>query len=978
MQSCLGQPGTSPARREPAAVERPVAPGSPAGEPRPEPQEEVLLRNVRQLTFAGRRSGEGYFSGDGARLVFQSEREPDNPFYQIYLLDLRSGESRRVSPGKGKTTCGWIHPGGERLLFASTHLDRRARAKQVEELERRRVYTAKRRYQWDFDEQFEIFAADLGGKRLENLTRTRGYDAEGSWSPDGTAIVFASNREVYRRALEPEEKRILEHDPAYFVDLYRMKTDGSEIRRLTTAPGYDGGPFFSADGRKICWRRFSTDGRSAEIFVMNADGGEERQVTRLGRTSWAPFFHPSGAYLVFTSSLPDSHDFELFLVDSEGRRDPVRVTRKEGFDGLPAFSPDGASLSWTSSRGGGEGPQIFLADWNDGAARRLLGLEPGAPALPPTEPAGARGAARTVVEDLRREVTELASERMEGRLAGSEGGLRAAEYVGALLQSIGLEPAGDGGTFFQSFEFTSGVSLGPTNRLAFRGPGGEAGSAALDRDWRPLAFSATGRFGPAGVVFAGYGLAAPALGDVAAYDSFAGLDVEGKWVIVFRYFPEGVSPEARRHLAPHADLRFKAILARERKARGVLVASGPNARVKSQLVPLSFDAALAGSGLPVISLSDEVAAKLLEPSGKSVKELQDALDRGEPLRGFAVPGVEVEAEIGIVPQQRTGRNVLARLPAGKGVTAEAVVVGAHVDHLGRGNVANSLARDDEKGGIHYGADDNASGVAGLVRIARSLAEERAASRLRPRRDVLFAGWSGEELGLLGSSHFTRARKHGQKIVAYLNLDMIGRLRERLILQGVASSAAWPAEIERAGAPVGLPILLQDDTYVPTDATSFYVRGVPFLSAFTGGHEDYHTPRDTADRIDYEGIEQVSRLMLGLTRALAQTSRLPGYRKIGKPARSERGNLRAYLGTIPDYAQTAVAGVLLAGVAAGGPAERAGLRAGDVIVELAGRRIDNIYDYTYGLGSVRIGEAVAIHVLREGKRFERTIVPESRE
>jgi hypothetical protein len=300
---------------------------------------------------------------------------------------------------------------------------------------------------------------------------------------------------------------------------------------------------------------------------------------------------------------------------------------------------------------------------------------------------------------------------------------------------------------------------------------------------------------------------------------------------------------------------------------------------------------------------------------------------------------------------------------------------------------STLAKDGEKGQIHYGADDNASGVAGLLEIAEYLADLKKKGQLQMRRDLVFGLWSGEELGLLGSNHHVRSlggeTGHGgdisSKVAAYLNMDMIGRLREKLVLQGVGSSSIWPSEIEKRNAPVGLTIVTQNDSYLPTDATSFYLKNVPILSAFTGTHEEYHSPRDTAETLDYDGMARVSRFMALVARSLATSEEVPDYVRMEQPSRGAgRARLRAYLGTIPDYAQGDVVGLTLGGVTAGAPAEKAGLEGGDVVVELAGRKIENIYDYTYAIEALKIGETVTIVVLRDGERLSFKITPGSRE
>ncbi|MCS6925748.1 MAG: M28 family peptidase [Candidatus Binatia bacterium] len=962
--------------------------GSPARE------EARLLTNVRQVTFVGTRAGEGYFSQDGTLMVFQSEREPTNPFFQIYLMDLRNGETRRVSPGYGKATCGWIHPSQEKILFASTHEDPQAQAKQQAERDQRAAGKT-RRYTWDFDEQFDLFETDLSGRWYKNLTGTLGYDAEGVWSPDGKQIVFASNRHAYSGLLSEEEATLLGKDPSVFVDLYAMEADGTQVRRLTRAAGYDGGPFVSADGRRIVWRRFTVDGATAEIFVMNIDGTEERQITRLGALSWAPYFHPSGDYVIFATNVHGMDNFELYLVDSAGSAQPVRVTYTEGFDGLPVFTPDGTRLAWTSTRTPQKQSQIFFAEWNDAEARRLLGLAP----LEHVHRANAAGLTREAdristtpaevqveVEALRRHVTTLASEEMNGRRTGTQGEELATAYAASVFAALGLIPAGDRGTFFQSFEFTAGVSLGPANRLSLHSETDPSPREYLvDAEWRPLAFSRTGVVEPSAVVFAGYGIVAPAAEGFPAYDSFAGLDVTDKWVMVFRYLPEKIAPDWRRHLNRYANLRYKAMLARDRGARGIIVVSGPNARVEEQLVRLSFDASLTGTSVAAISISDSLAARLLAPAERQLQELQDALDTGQPLAGFLVPGLMLGAQIDIRYEKRTGRNVLARLQADGAMAKEMVIIGAHIDHLGDGVGTGSLARGDQRGKIHYGADDNASGVAGVLEIARWLAREKTQGRLSLQRDILFALWSGEEIGLLGSTYFTRTfggeerANLSPEVVAYLNMDMIGRLDNTLILQGVGSSPFWLREIERQNVQAGLPIRVQDDSYLPTDATPFYLKGVPILSAFTGAHEDYHTPGDTADKINYAGVARISSFMGALTRTLATGGEIPTYVKVEAPRTPmSRGGLRVYLGTIPDYAQSEVVGVRLSGVVQGGPADQAGVQGGDIIVELAGKKIENIYDYTYGVESLQVGVPVRMVVQRGGQLLSLTVTPRARD
>lgn len=347
---------------------------APAGEPAPV-EVAPLLDRVRQLTFDGRRAGEGYFSSDGRKLVFQSEREPGNPFFQIFELDFETGATRRVSPGHGKTTCAFYRPGSDEILFASTHHDPRSERLQRDELELR-ASGRERRYEWDYDAEMELWVEDGESGALRRLTEARGYDAEASYSPDGKWIVFTSNRAAYASDLTDDERRMLESDPAYFADIYLMPADGGEAKRLTDEPGYDGGPFFMPDGERIVWRRFDERGLIADIWTMALDGSARLQLTDFGAMSWAPYPHPSGRYVLFTSNKHGFENFELFMVDSAGRKEPVRVTQFDGFDGLPVPSPDGRKLVWTARRPGADHGQLFVADWDHAAALAALESAP--------------------------------------------------------------------------------------------------------------------------------------------------------------------------------------------------------------------------------------------------------------------------------------------------------------------------------------------------------------------------------------------------------------------------------------------------------------------------------------------------------------------------------------------------------------------------------------------------------------------------
>lgn len=937
-------------------------------------EETDFLKNTHQLIFEGVRSGEGYFRPDGKALLFQSERDAANPFYQIYLLDLESGDARRVSPGSGKTTCAFFQPKTQRMLFSSTHEDPQAEAKQKSELEFR-ASGKTRRYAWDYDPEYEIYTANTDGSELKRLTRSSGYDAEASFSPDGSLIVFSSTRAAYPlENLSSQDRARFDKDPAYFADIYVMNSDGSNVRRITQSPGYDGGPFFSPDGKRILWRRFDAAGMNADIYSVALDGGDVRRLTDFGCMSWAPYFHPSQKYIIFTANKLGFDNFELFIVDAEGRREPVRVTFTPGFDGLPVFSPDGQRLSWTTNRSSDKRSQIHIADWNDAAALKALEKSPLRASV-----AGAFSA-EIRATDLQAQVEWLASPEREGRRTGSAGAKAAADWIEEYLKSSGIGAPEKG--FAQEFDFPAGVAMKKEHNSLSLLTGAKEQAFQLEQDFRPLPFSDSGS-AEADVVFGGYGLSVPEAKDALRYNSYDGLDVKDKVVLLLRYVPEGVDAPRRAQLNRYAGLRYKAMLARERGAKAVLVVSGPASSQPGELLGLASDNSLAGSGILAHSVSLKVADALLAGTGKSLKQVQAELDNENPHApgGFALPGVRVRLETGVEHKRGIDRNVVAIIPPGPNSTGEWVLAGAHYDHLGKGAEANSLARSGEENAIHHGADDNASGTALLMEVGAFLAHERATKPERFKRGVILGFWSGEEIGLIGSAAFAeKPPVELSRVVAYLNFDMVGRLREnRLSLQGIASSKAWKKLIEKRNVAAGFNLALQDDPYLPTDTTSFYPKRIPVLSFFTGSHEDYHRPSDTPEKLDFSGLERVTKFASLLIEDLAESPERPDFARVERSAQQESGSretLRAYIGSIPDYA-TEVKGVKLSGVRAGSPAEKGGLQGGDVIVEFGKQKIANIYDYTYALDAVKIGEAVGVVVERKGVLTRLSVTPEAR-
>jgi hypothetical protein len=485
------------------------------------------------------------------------------------------------------------------------------------------------------------------------------------------------------------------------------------------------------------------------------------------------------------------------------------------------------------------------------------------------------------------------------------------------------------------------------------------------------------------VAFAGYGLVVP--GDREhGYDSYAGLDVKGKIVVALHYVPESVSVERRQELNHYAGLRYKAMVARERGAKALLVVNGPNSPGAGNLIPLEFDQSAASSGIVVASISGRVADLLLSGSGKTLKDVQSELDRENPhFEGaFAVSGTTVRIATAVDRERKRDRNVVGVIPPSGGMEgAEFVVVGAHYDHIGHGEIG-SLADKDQQGQIHNGADDNASGTSLVMELAAALADEHKSNPQDFKRGVVFGFWSGEELGTIGSSYFTEHPAVPLKHVdAYVNFDMVGRMRQnKLTLQAVGSSSAWPEVIEKKNITAGFNVTVQTDPYLPTDATEFYTEGVPAINFFTGVHEDYNKPSDDAETLNYDDMVRIGDFALGVIQDIIARPERLDYVKVEK-SRSEvgtRGTLTVTLGTIPDMAAEDVQGVKLAGVRGGGPADKAGVRSGDVIIELAGQKITNIYDYTFVIGGLKIGEPTTLVVLRNGERVSVTVIPVARQ
>lgn len=527
-------------------------------------------------------------------------------------------------------------------------------------------------------------------------------------------------------------------------------------------------------------------------------------------------------------------------------------------------------------------------------------------------------------------VRYLADDGLEGRAVGSAGARCAADYVAERFRALGLQPAGPEGSFFQPFPIRKGAELGPRNDLVVDGTTYDLGT-----DWTPTGFS--GIKGLAGeLVWAGYGLSSPG----NPHDADTRIDISGK-VAVFAWG----DPDAPHGISMRGDPHFKATVAAGRDAAGAIF--------------------LAPSGMPLPGLADEIRGMLDMP----VAVVSGSI--AEELRAAAEQGGSVWLETDVSEARVDARNVAALLPGSDPeLRDEYVIIGAHYDHLGLGG-EGSLAPDSRD--IHNGADDNASGTAAVIEIARLLSEGP-----RPERSVLFLAFTGEERGLWGSTYFVgNPTVDLDGVVAMLNLDMVGRVVDDAVtVFGFATAEEWDAVVDQANASLANPLAVAKapDGFGPSDHAAFHGEGLPVLHFFSNTHADYHRPSDDWQKINADGIDRVGQLTAAVARRLASPEvaltptpqERPSAPTQTSSASSSGGGYGPYLGTIPDMTPRD-SGLRLTGVREGSPAEEGGLQAGDVVVEFAGRAITDIYSYTYALQDHAPGDEVEIVVEREGER-----------
>jgi Zn-dependent M28 family amino/carboxypeptidase len=554
-------------------------------------------------------------------------------------------------------------------------------------------------------------------------------------------------------------------------------------------------------------------------------------------------------------------------------------------------------------------------------------------------------------------VKYLASPELQGRGAGTPGLERASEYIAGEFKKLELDPAGEENSYWQSFSLTTNSKPGPGNKFSISGASA-APTLRFNEHYVPISFSSGGQVdGP--VVFAGYGITAPEF----HHDDYQGLDVKDKIVLVVRYEPKSFRKDARagrqsrrQQWTHHAHLISKAINARNHGARAVILVNDESDK-DDKLIRFGTVAGPADAGILMVQLKRSVAQEWLKA-------------------GSVPAAIRAAITVDIVHEKATVRNVIGYLP---GKTDEYIIVGAHYDHLGHGN-QSSLA-PAKIGQVHPGADDNASGTAGLLEVARILSARRG----ELKRGVLFMAFAGEELGLLGSARWVdHPTRNLADAVAMLNMDMIGRVNGgKLFIGGTATGSTFMPILKDATQPYDFKIDYSKNGYSASDHTSFARKSIPVLFFFSGLHGDYHKPSDTWNKISGPDSVQVVNLVSDIATRLIAADVRPQFVKIAEEKRhtapaevNSGGSYGPYFGSIPDFAQNDT-GVKFSDVRAGSPAAKAGLQAGDTLIEFGGQPIRNLHDFTFALRNSKAGEVVNVKFLRQDKEITASVTLEAR-
>jgi Zn-dependent M28 family amino/carboxypeptidase len=553
-------------------------------------------------------------------------------------------------------------------------------------------------------------------------------------------------------------------------------------------------------------------------------------------------------------------------------------------------------------------------------------------------------------DEMRTTVEYLASDSLKGRKAGSEGDLLAAGFIREQFENTGLELMFENG--FQTFGLVSDAELGEENMLEINGETFEVG-----KDFSPYAFSANTTV-EALVVFAGFGLDVDK--DTLQWNDFEDADISGKWVLALQGDPD--LNNSQSPFIPFSTERAKALNASDRNAAGLILVAGSSFSETDELSSLFFDKNVSRYSIPVIQVTRKVANRILAESGKTIEELEaEMLEQQQPV-SFETD-VEVKAAVNVLMSESESQNVVALLPGrDEQLKNEYLVVGAHYDHLGMGG-PGSGSRALDTVAVHYGADDNASGVAAVIELAEKMAAEG-----ENKRSVIFAAFGAEEMGLIGSKAFTADPPVDvEKIVAMFNFDMIGRLdttENSLSIGGTKTAIETEDLLNQYNS--GFKLAFSGEGIGPSDHASFYLQNIPVFFISTGAHPDYHTPNDAAHLLNYEGAVKVTRYAAELVSDVASRDSLLTFQEAGPKYQRSMGRFKVTLGIMPDYAGLEDRGLRIDAVSKGKPADKGGMQKGDIITAIDGKKVGNIYDYMNRLQTLEAGQIISVDIIRDEK------------
>ena len=574
----------------------------------------------------------------------------------------------------------------------------------------------------------------------------------------------------------------------------------------------------------------------------------------------------------------------------------------------------------------------------------------------------------------------LSSDQLRGRGNGTPQLDEAAHYIADHFRADGLKPAGDGDSYLQHYQVTVGAELGKANSFTTVF-GGTHQALGLNQDYIPLSFSEDGHF-QGELVFAGYGITAPE----NHYDDYQGIDAKGKFALVLRHYPQETDPKsAGAQLATRADLVSKSINARNHGAIGMILVNDTanHASEPDSLIKFGELAGPDALSIAAVQVSASLADEWLKPSGHTLADLSGAINKDLSSHSFALTSSPIlTLDVDVERIRKPESNVIGMIPGSDpSLASQCLVIGAHYDHLGLGD-QHSLA-PSQIGQIHHGADDNASGTSAVLEIASYFAHRSPP----PRHTMIFVTFAGEELGLLGSSYYTEhppAACPMNQTAAMINMDMVGRIRDqRLYVGGAGTSPGFQKlvqDVNQSDTAAHFAISFSASGYGASDHTSFTIKSVPVLFFFSGLHSDYHKPSDTWDKIDAAAGARVAELVADTAVALDALNEKPQYVRVAEPTPSAAGGgsgYGPYFGSIPDFGQVEHGGVKFGDVRDGSPAAKAGFKAGDVLIDFGGMKIDNLYDFTYALRAHKPGDKVMVTVLRGGTKVTHEVTLEVR-